>query len=302
MQGIVCSELCEKKDAVSVALFRKRDGSERSGSMNFVVRTETGTEQNRENHFEVHVYCLLEGEATCEAFLSSMKLIPNTCLVFPQSVPHRFLLKKGSKALYFGCDAAFLKRLNQIPMLKTNFYYWISNAGTRHQNCVMLSGEQTKRLAGNAAEFDNISAERCFLTALEILTVVTGGIQKLSLYNCSQVESILTEQVLYYIEEHLNDKFTLEEIAGSHYVSVSSLRRSFQREVHLPLKTYVLYRRLEEARRWMIYGNSLVTAFERSGFTEYSNFSNAFKSVFGLAPKYYCQRFFGERTEDYESN
>lgn len=261
-----------------------------------------GMEQIRENTFEVHVYCLLEGGATCEAFLSSIKVIPNVCLVFPQSVPHRFLLEKGSKALYFGCDASFLKQLNQIPMMKTNFDYWISNAGNRHQNCVLLSGEQTKRLAGHAAEFDRMSAERRFLTAIEILTAVAVGIQKLSLYNCSQAESVLVEQVLCYIEEHLNDKLNLEEIAGTHYVSVSNLRRSFQREVHFPLKTYVLYRRLEEARRFMIYGNSVMKACEASGFTEYSNFSNAFKSVFGLAPSYYCRHFFGERTEDYESN
>ncbi len=270
--------------------------------MEFVLRREFDEISPCEHSSQgVHIYLLVQGKAICNAFDSSLFVLPNDLLFFPTAIPYQFSLQKGSEVLYCYCSYDFMKRVNQVPMMKTNFHYWCSNAGVYHQNFMTLTKEMTKEILAFTNYFETKSIEKQFFIMIRFLTMVCTTLQKSSLYNLSQVESVLTRQVLNYIDIHLSDKLSLESVAAAHYVSVSKLQRAFQTDVQQSLSSYILNRRLEEAKRCIIYEKNVTKAWEQSGFTEHSNFSKVFKAAFGISPRIYCEQF-NQRKEEFDES
>ncbi|MDY4976273.1 MAG: AraC family transcriptional regulator [Clostridia bacterium] len=267
--------------------------------MEFVLRREKKTIQPIEQDGQgAHIYLLYKGSGVVEAFDTTLDLIPNDVILFPTSIPYCFSLGEQSEALYCYCSNSLMKRINRIPMMKTNFYYWTSNAGIRHQNYLSLSKEMAEEILEFSDCFEKETTEKKFFIMVRFLTMICTLLQKSSLYNLSEVKSVLTQQVLHFIDNHLDEKLSLERIAEAHYVSVSKLQRTFQPDVRLSVNTYILYRRLEEAKRSIIYGKNITKAWDDSGFTDYSNFSKAFKTVFGISPRAYSEREVRRKEEE----
>ena len=92
-------------------------------------------------------------------------------------------------------------------------------------------------------------------------------------------------EVLSYIESHLNQSLTLEQIAKKFSMSISNLQRKFKLTLKLTVNNYIRYRRLEIAKYHLEQGIKGVTevAYE-AGYNHPANFTNAFKKKFGHPP------------------
>ncbi|MBC7171928.1 MAG: helix-turn-helix transcriptional regulator, partial [Polyangiaceae bacterium] len=82
------------------------------------------------------------------------------------------------------------------------------------------------------------------------------------------------------IEEDLR----LEAIAAKVGLSASRLRHVFAEEVGIPLRRYLLWRRLMAAAEVVREGRSLTNAAHHAGFTDSAHLTKAFRRMFGLAP------------------
>jgi AraC family transcriptional regulator len=92
--------------------------------------------------------------------------------------------------------------------------------------------------------------------------------------------------VVEYIEEHLDDAPSLEELAAVARLSVYHFARQFKRATGLPPHQYVILRRVERAKQLLQCGGdqSLAELAAHAGFCDQSQFSHHFKRLVGVTP------------------
>ena len=97
----------------------------------------------------------------------------------------------------------------------------------------------------------------------------------------------LPDLVMAYVEEHLQKKITLAEVARHFYVSESTISQGFRKKLGVSFYRYVTQRRLISAKALIEQGLHLETVSEQVGFTDYSTFYRAFKQEYGISPRQY---------------
>ncbi len=99
------------------------------------------------------------------------------------------------------------------------------------------------------------------------------------------------ELIDHYIEENLTDDITVDGIARNVGVSRRHLYRIFAEKHGLPLKEYIIRRRLERAAAALIGGSLTVKEIAAlSGFRNLSYFTRQFRRFFTSTPAVYRKR------------
>lgn len=87
-----------------------------------------------------------------------------------------------------------------------------------------------------------------------------------------------------YIQDRVDQPITLEEVALVANLSPSRFRHLFVAETGMPLRTYVLWRRLLHVWILLMQGEKLARAAHASGFADSAHLSRTSRSMFGLPP------------------
>ncbi|MGM9629566.1 AraC family transcriptional regulator [Butyricicoccus sp.] len=103
-------------------------------------------------------------------------------------------------------------------------------------------------------------------------------------------ESDLVNQIITYINEHLAEDLTLDDLADHFYVSKYHLSHQFKQFTGLSLYQYIMKKRLTIARNMLMTGTPVTTVYTKCGFNDYSNFLKAFKREFGMNPSDYTKK------------
>ncbi len=88
-----------------------------------------------------------------------------------------------------------------------------------------------------------------------------------------------------YIDTHLTEKLTLEQISREFAVSQSTVTHLFRKRMGVSFYQCVIQRRLVSAKNAMLQGMPLRQVWENSGFADYTSFYRLFKKEYGLAPR-----------------
>ena len=87
-----------------------------------------------------------------------------------------------------------------------------------------------------------------------------------------------------YLDGHLTEDISIEELAERFYLSKYLMMRLFRRETGATIHGYLTERRLMLARELMKGGMSAPDACFRSGFRSYCSFPRAYGKRFGSTP------------------
>lgn len=97
------------------------------------------------------------------------------------------------------------------------------------------------------------------------------------------------DDILAYINLNIASPITIEQLAGEFYLSESYICRIFKSATGTTINKYICARRISIAKSLLNDGSSVTEAYEKSGFSDYSNFFKAFTRAVGLSPKKYAQ-------------
>ncbi|WP_337160958.1 AraC family transcriptional regulator [Vibrio alginolyticus] len=122
----------------------------------------------------------------------------------------------------------------------------------------------------------------------QILHQATKQIPKNFSAKNSSIERLIDgriEDIVSYIETHLDQELRLEKLASQFSMSVSNLQRRFKQSLNMTINGYIRFRRLEIARQHLERGLVTITeAAYEAGYHHPSNFTYAFKKAFGVPP------------------
>lgn len=100
--------------------------------------------------------------------------------------------------------------------------------------------------------------------------------------------SKLMLDVANYVQRHLSDTVTAENIAKQLYISRPYLSTKFKEETGMSLSDYILKQKIDESKRLLRHSDkSLVAISNYLGFSSQSHFNRVFKKIVGITPKEY---------------
>ncbi|SES95018.1 AraC-type DNA-binding protein [Enterococcus malodoratus] len=100
--------------------------------------------------------------------------------------------------------------------------------------------------------------------------------------------SLIVASITGYIEEHLQEKVTLEELANQLNYSKFYLLHAFKETTQQSLYNYIKRRRLNEAAKVLLYSDQrIIEVAIQTGYQSQPAFTKAFEELFKLTPKRY---------------
>ncbi len=152
---------------------------------------------------------------------------------------------------------------------------------------------------------DALSASDAYIRQCELMTDIhriTMLLYDMVLYYTKQVQRIrmghypteLVMQVANYVQHHLSEPITTDQIADHLFLSRQHLSRRFTKEAGVPLATFVRNEKVEEAKRLLRYTDKPVSSISTYlGFSSQGHFSGVFKESTGLTPGEYREKKHG---------
>jgi AraC-like DNA-binding protein len=98
------------------------------------------------------------------------------------------------------------------------------------------------------------------------------------------VTRTLVSDIIEYLNDHLAEKLTLDDLAKEFFVSKYHLCRTFKRATGATVLQYLTQKRIIQARSLIEQGTRPAAAAGQCGFSDYSTFYRAFRQVTGMAP------------------
>ena len=109
---------------------------------------------------------------------------------------------------------------------------------------------------------------------------------------CPQVKQMPTIRfadnilnITHYIDNHLSEPLTLEQICEHFYISKSQINRNFKTNLGTTVGDYILTKRLVMAKTMIQQGQKPSSVYLQCGFNDYSTFFKAYKKKFEHSPK-----------------
>ena len=91
--------------------------------------------------------------------------------------------------------------------------------------------------------------------------------------------------LLQYIENHLDEELSLEELAGKFYVNKYHIAHTFKEHMGISIHQYITKKRLSLCQEAISGGMSITESYHMFGFGDYSSFYRSFKKEYGISPK-----------------
>ena len=125
-----------------------------------------------------------------------------------------------------------------------------------------------------------------FLTSLVYEMEDGGGKDWRSSYDRGRLDT-----VLQYLEAHIGEELTVEQIAKNCLLSVSVLKRLFREHIHQGVMAHFTMMKLERAKDLLRSGNTTVAEISQAlGFSSQFYFSRLFKQKNGVSPSEYREK------------
>lgn len=98
----------------------------------------------------------------------------------------------------------------------------------------------------------------------------------------------LSETVLditAYINAHLSEHLTLDDISERFFISKNHLNRLFRKMIGTTVYDYIIYKRIAYAQYLLDMGMLAADVAVQVGFSDYSSFYRAYKKISGCSPR-----------------
>lgn len=252
------------------------------------------TKVDRHTHNYYEFYFFLEGDISIQIDKETFPIKHGDILLVPPMIPHRPIihsLKIPYRRFVFWVSCDYWNYLMQIS---PDYGYLMQYVQTSrqyifHNDPITFNTVQSKVLR----LLEEIHSER-FGRSAQISLCVNDLVLCLNrlIYERTvphpQNENLdLYQQLLKYIEQHLDEDLSLETLSKKFYVSKYHIAHIFTDNLGISIHQYITKKRLTLCREAILGKSSITEVYTTFGFGDYSSFYRAFKKEYGISPKDY---------------
>ncbi|OMF07744.1 AraC family transcriptional regulator [Paenibacillus sp. FSL H7-0942] len=261
----------------------------------YLHRTTTynmGTFYHRHNAYELYLF--LRGNVNFYIENRCYHLQRGDLLVLnPEEMHRSFALDKNEyERITINLKKSYLNRLSTSSTnLSACFDYRPKGKG----NIVHLEEDELQRVLQLAGELEQCLSSSDYgadilrnilITQLLLLTNLT--FQNTD-FVATDIMPELVRNTMDYIECNLTRQLTLKQLSEAMFTNSSYISRQFKKHTGLTIRAYILSRRIELSKSYLIEGLSITEACYQSGFGDYANFIRSFTKMVGTSPGKYVK-------------
>ena len=257
---------------------------------------------SRELHVSLHFhdfyecYLLLSGGIRYQIESASFSIQPGDLLLIGPNQLHRPLFTQTDEPyerLVLWLSRSFVERLS-TP--ETDLAACFS---AQRLSANRLSAEQREGITRQFFALLNATSSEQFGRDVLCGSLVTGLLVTLNRALAGRERALprtdirvspLVKTVSNYLDEHIAEAVSLDELSKTVFLSKYYLERVFRRETGVSIYQMLLQKRMILARNLMREGLNLTAISQKCGFSEYSGFYKAFRSEYGVSPRAYAAR------------
>ena len=253
----------------------------------FHLRDTAGQERDFHFHDFDKIVLLLSGRVNYLVEDQSYLLQPWDLLLVKHHAIHKALIDRSEpyERIIVYLDRQYFDRALPQARLMDCF----ESADRSRRYLLVPDGEQraelgeTLRAFERAREDSRFGAEAMRDTLMMQILIQIGRMAPAAPESREQADPKI-RQVLSFINEHLTEELTVEQLSERVYLSRYHFMRLFKAQTGSTVHAYVRQKRLLSAARLIREGVPAAKAAADSGFGDYSAFHRAFKECFGIAP------------------
>lgn len=185
--------------------------------------------------------------------------------------------------------------LNALSTNQTNLAHCFTQHPESFNHQLSLSSEYQKRFLYyinkilSANDYGGDIIEKCAFQELMLFINTIYSENTCDLLESSFKYNKQVNDILSYINNHIEQVITIEELSNHFYLSTSYICRIFKATTGTTIVKYITARRISIAKTLLANGTSVTDTFLQCGFNDYSNFVRAFTKAVGISPKKYSQ-------------
>lgn len=241
-------------------------------------------------HPQYEIFLLLEGDVTM-LINSQRYMIKNGALVLLTSRDLHISMNNAPRT-YKRITVMFDPHaIRQFNTEHTNLLDCFSIAASKQRNILYLSAEQIQTVQTLAdpiltnGRSDRFGDDITVLTSLLSLLIFINRLYRSHLPKIAPLPlTPIIREIVDYVDSHIDEELSVQSLCHHFSYSVAYISAQFSKQMGLPLKQFIIIKKIALAKQLLAESLSVTQVYERCGFGDYSNFIRTFKKTVGVSP------------------
>jgi AraC-like DNA-binding protein len=238
-------------------------------------------ERTMHSHDNFEVYYLLSGDADFLVEGTRYHLHPGDLLLMRKGEVHMFRMRSAAPYERMHVNFDVLPLLSTLGMTDLLQPFQDRPLGTfNHYPASLFSGYSFKSDLERICSSEGDDKIFFLLPLLAEIKKAFGTLKE----NPSSAATDRASAIVSYINAHLSEELSLEELSSRFYLSQTHLNRIFRASTGTTVWQYITIKRLYFAKDLLDAGKKPTEVAPLCGFKDYTTFFRAYKKLFGKAP------------------